>query len=101
MPGLANLQTGDSHTRLYNIWRGMKQRCYYPSHQSYKHYGGRGITVCDEWLSSFINFHTWALANGYADHLTLDRIDPDGNYCPSNCRWVTWEVQAQNKRRTP
>lgn len=90
---------GHSHSRLFNIWRGMKQRCYYPSHQSYPHYGGRGITICDEWRQSFLAFRGWALANGYQEHLTLDRIDPDGCYCPSNCRWATYQEQTLNKRR--
>lgn len=83
--------------RLDNIYRGMKQRCYYHKHMSYERYGGRGITVCEEWKNSSKAFFKWALSNGYEEHLTLDRIDNDGNYEPSNCRWVTQRVQCNNR----
>ena len=76
----------------------MKHRCYSKKAYSYVYYGARGISVCDEWLKSFEAFQDWALANGYADNLTIDRIDNDGNYCPENCRWVTTDVQNRNKR---
>lgn len=82
-----------------NVWRGMKARCFNPKAVSYPNYGARGITVCDEWLS-FENFHNWAMANGYADDLQLDRIDNDGNYCPENCRWVTRSMNQRNTSRT-
>lgn len=75
----------------------MKQRCYNPNNKRYKYYGGRGITVCKEW-DKFEAFEKWALSHGYQDGLTLDRIDVNGNYCPENCRWVTWKVQQNNKR---
>lgn len=89
---------GFTKTKLYNVWRGMKKRCYLKSHVYYKNYGGRGIKVCEEWLNDFINFYNWAMSNGYRDDLTLDRINPDGNYEPSNCRWATYKEQNNNKR---
>ena len=87
-----------SKTRLYSIWRSMKKRCYTPSTHEFNNYGGRGITVCEEWLNSFEAFRDWALSNGYADNLTLDRKRSDGNYEPSNCRWATWTEQERNRR---
>lgn len=89
-----------SGTRLYDCWRCMKRRCYEKSRHNYKDYGGRGITVCDEWLKDFKNFADWALLNGYSDELTLDRINVNGNYEPSNCRWATNKDQQRNKRNT-
>lgn len=84
-------------TRLYHIWQGMKGRCYNEHNPSYSRYGGRGIRVCDEWLSDYIHFHNWAMENGYQDDLTLDRIDYDGNYEPGNCRWANAKQQALNR----
>lgn len=89
------------HKRLHSIWRSMKLRCYYEKHNSYKYYGGRGISICEEWRNNFNVFCDWALGNGYADDLTIDRIDVNGNYEPSNCRWATWAEQGKNKRNTP
>lgn len=94
-------QQGTHHmtnTRLYRIWNGMKNRCYVPSQTKYEQYGGRGITVCDEWKNSFENFYKWAMENGYRDDLSIDRIDGDGNYEPGNCRWA--DDSTQNKNRT-
>lgn len=84
-------------TRPYSIWCGMRQRCYYRKHVRWGCYGGRGIAVCDDWMK-FESFWKWAECNGYQDDLTLDRIDNDGNYEPSNCRWVTAKEQNNNSR---
>lgn len=84
--------------RQYNIWQGMKSRCFQPTNKDYKNYGGRGITVCNEWKDNFMAFYEWSIANGYSDNLTIDRIDTNGNYEPSNCRWVDIKTQERNRR---
>lgn len=97
------------HSRLSNVFHNMHKRCYHSYSKDYHNYGARGITVCKEWLNNeksgignctkgFIAFKEWALANGYADNLTLDRIDSNKDYCPENCHWVTIRVQENNKR---
>ena len=89
---------GDTKTRLFRTWQHMLSRCYNCNVKGYKNYGGRGISVCREWIDSFSDFRDWALRNGYNEELSIDRINVNGNYEPSNCRWTTSKVQANNKR---
>lgn len=90
-----NLWTKNS--RIYHTWQSMKDRCFNSNNKSYPIYGGRGISVCQEWKHNFSNFREWAMQNGYTDTLTIDRKDNNGNYEPDNCRWVTRLVQNNNK----
>lgn len=92
-----NRKHGMTRTRIYAEWQGMKQRCSNKNADSYRFYGARGIAVCAEW-QEFEPFYNWALNNGYKEHLTLDRINCNGNYEPSNCRWITMKAQQRNRR---
>lgn len=90
------------HKRLYQIWASMKDRCSNPNNSNYKWYGGKGISVCDEWKNNFETFYNWSIENGYIEDAerglyTIDRIDTEGDYAPSNCRWVDTKKQSRNK----
>ena len=93
-----NTKHGSTKTRLYHIYCKMKERCYNKTCKAYKNYGGRGITVCEEWLEDFTHFEKWAKENGYSEKLSIDRINVNGNYEPTNCRWVTDKIQCNNRR---
>lgn len=96
--GCVTKKHGMFGTRIYKIWDGMKYRCTNPNSDAYHNYGGRGITVCDEWIHDFMAFYNWSMSHGYSDDLTLDRINVNGNYCPENCRWADDITQHNNTR---
>lgn len=85
------------YPRIFKIWQGLRQRCNNPNDKDYEKYGGRGITVCKEWDAAFEPFLEWALENGYNEHLSIDRINNNGNYCPDNCRWADETTQKRNR----
>ncbi len=89
---------GMKNTKIYDAWANMKSRCFYKKDPCFKHYGGRGITVCEQWKKSFTEFYKWAVKNGYKEGLELDRTNNNGNYEPSNCRWVTHTANGRNRR---
>lgn len=95
--GECNITHGGSKTRLYRIWKQMRVRCRCQTNPTYRFYGARGITICPEW-NDFAVFRDWALSHGYDDTLSIDRIDNDGNYEPSNCRWIPRAEQSRNTR---
>lgn len=94
---------GGSYDALYDVWVQMRRRCHNPKSSAYSYYGGRGISVCEEWRdegTGYISFRAWALQNGYTKGLTIERVDVNGNYCPENCKWIPKARQSDNTRRT-
>lgn len=94
---ITDVTHGDSKKRFYHIWQGIKARCTCTTDTTYKFYGGKGIKICDRWLDYTV--FKYDMENGYKDNLTIDRIDPSGNYCKENCRWITQREQVKNQKR--
>ncbi len=100
-PTKGSIKHGGYNTKLYRIWASMKQRCLNSNNQAYSNYGGRGITVCAEWLDKekgFVNFRDWSLENGYSEGLSIDRIDPNKGYNPNNCQWIILKENGRKQR---
>lgn len=96
-----NTTHGLTGTRLHDIWCGMRSRCFNPNDNIFVHYGGRGVSICEEWYNNFEAFYTWSMKNGYRDDLTIDRYpNQNGNYEPTNCRWTTMSEQVRNRSIT-
>lgn len=95
----ANRSHNMSYSRIYRTWTNMKARCYNKKDERYRLYGYRGISICDEWRKNFLSFYNWAIGNGYKNNLQIDRINNNGNYEPSNCRWADRKTQCRNKQK--
>ena len=93
----SNPKHGLHQHKIYKTYYGMKQRCYNPKNARYHRYGGRGIIICKEWLDDFMSFYKWSTENGFADDLTIERVNNDGDYCPGNCKWATMQEQLKNR----